>query len=151
MHQIIPTTAAHIEAILPFVRQADVDEFWAFDHKTPRQALIQSLQSSTDVRTGMVDGQVICIFGVAPVSVLCGQAMPWMVGSTLLDKYARIFLKHDKSIVDDWLKTYPHLFNYVDERNGKAKLWLKRLGFILSEAEPKGKERLPFHYFERKR
>ena len=151
MHQIIPTVTEHIEAVLPFVRQADVDEIWALDHKTPRQALIQSLQSSTDVRTGMVDGQVICLFGVAPVSVLCGQAMPWMIGSTLLDKYARIFLKHDKYIVDGWLKTYPHLFNYVDERNTRAKIWLKRLGFTIHKAKPKGKEQLPFHYFERTR
>ena len=151
MHQIVQTIPEHIEALLPVVRQADIAEFWAFDHKTPRQALIQSLQSSTDCRTGMVAGQVICIFGVAPVSMLCGQAMPWMVGSTLLDRYARIFLRHDKYIVDGWLKTYPHLFNYVDERNTRAKIWLKRLGFTIHKAKPKGKEQLPFHYFERTR
>ena len=151
MHQIVQTRPEHVEALLPFIRQADVEELWALDHKTPEAGLIQSVMSSTESWTGIVDGQVICIFGVAPVSMLCGEGMPWMVGSTLIEKYARIFLKHDKSIVDKWLEMFPHLFNYVDERNIKAKVWLKRLGFTIHKAVPKGKEQLPFHYFERTR
>ena len=151
MHQIINTIPEHVQQILPVVRDADIAEFWAADHKTPEQALTQSMMCSTETKTGMVDGQVVCIFGVAPINLLCGQAMPWMIGSSLIDKYARIFLKHDKGIVDDWLNVYPHLFNYVDARNTKAKAWLKRLGFVLGEAVPYGKEQLPFHYFERKK
>ena len=151
MPYVTNTTQEHIQQILPFIRQADVDEFWAADHKTPEQAIIQSMMCSTEAKTGIADDQVVCIFGVAPVNLLCGQAMPWMVGSNLIDKYARIFLTHDKNIVDDWLMVYPHLFNYVDARNTKAKKWLKRLGFVLYEAKPYGKEQLPFHYFERRK
>ena len=151
MRKIVNAVPEHIQQILPFVRDADIAEFWAADHKTPEQALMQSMMCSTEVKTGIVDGQIVCIFGVAPVNLLCGQAMPWMVGSKLIDKYARILLKHDMGIVDDWLSVYPHLFNYVDARNHKAKKWLKRLGFVLHEARPYGKEQLPFHYFERRK
>ena len=151
MYEIIDTTSEHVQQILPVVRDADIAEFWAADHKTPEQAITQSMMCSTETKTGTVNGQVVCIFGVAPVNLLCGQAMPWMVGSSLIDKYARIFLKHDKNIVDDWLAVYPYLFNYVDERNHKAKKWLKRLGFVLHDAKPYGKEQLPFHYFERRK
>ncbi len=150
-HQIIPTTIEHIQQILPFIRQADRDEFWAAAHQSPEEVLEDGLKISTEIKSGIVQDKVICIFGLAPVSLLCGQGVVWMVGSTLLDQYAHLFLRYDKHTVNDWLDTYPHLFNYVDARNIRAKKWLKRLGFVLHEAKPYGKEQLPFHYFERRK
>ncbi len=151
MHQIIKASYDHIELMMPFIRQADIEEMWASDHKKPDEALRQSLMCSTDARVGIADGSIVCIFGVAPVNLLEGTAAPWMIATSHIDKYASIFLRNNKDVVNEWIDTYPHLFNYVDARNFKAKKWLKWLGFVLSEAKPYGKEQLPFHYFERRK
>lgn len=145
--QIIPATTEHIQQLLPYVRQADHDEFAAFSGQTAEQVLTRGVTCSTKVWSGLIDGQVVTIFGVAPGSILSCVGIPWLVSSSHLETHQKIFLRRCKPVLKAMLSVYPSLENYVDARNHVAKAWLHWLGFRLEPAEPIGLMKLPFHHF----
>ncbi|TNV22124.1 hypothetical protein FH968_04415 [Buttiauxella sp. B2] len=140
-------TTEHVQAILPSVRQADIDEFIAASGQTPEEVLNLALRVSTRAWAGIADGNVVNIFGVAPASLLGGKGIPWMVGSDHIDLHKRAFLKGSRLALVGMLELYPHLENYVDQRNHLAKAWLHWLGFKLEDPAPYGVQGLPFHRF----
>ncbi|MER1847225.1 hypothetical protein KC948_10275 [Proteus mirabilis] len=145
--QIIPATHEHIVRLLPHVRQADVDEFYAMSMQTPEQVLRHGLSVSTKAYAGIINEEVVTIFGVASGSLLTGLGVPWLVGTDLLEQHQKTFLRRCKPILKQMLGQYPTLMNYVDERNHIAKAWLHWLGFQIEEAKPAGLLQLPFHRF----
>ncbi|HGW4611439.1 TPA: hypothetical protein ACNIE9_002769 [Enterobacter chengduensis] len=149
--QIVPATADHIEAMLPHVRQADVEEFLATNGWSPRRVLETGLRTSTFCCAGLVNGEVVTIFGVAPASMIGGSGIPWLVGTDALEKYQRTFLRRCGKVVNAMLTVYPYLENYVDARNRVARVWLHWLGFTIEEPKPYGIQRLPFHRFHMER
>lgn len=145
--QIINATMQHIAPLLSRVRQADIDEFYAMSMLSPREVLEKGISQSTKAWAGIIDGRVITIFGVSPGSMLTGIGVPWLVGSDLLEKYQKIFLRRCRPVLNSMLAIYPELINYVDARNHVAKGWLHWLGFKLEEAKPTGVLNYPFHRF----
>ncbi|TCD18172.1 hypothetical protein E0D81_12685 [Lelliottia amnigena] len=149
--QIIPATQAHIEEILPNVRQADIAEFMAINGWDARRVLETGLKTSTFSAAGLINGKVVTIFGVAPKSMVGGAGIPWLVGTDALEKYQRTFLRRCGKVVNAMLTVYPYLENYVDARNRTARVWLHWLGFKIEEPKPFGVHGLPFHRFHMER
>ncbi|EMX0849497.1 hypothetical protein AAF302_000704 [Pluralibacter gergoviae] len=149
--QIVPATAGHIEEMLPFVRQADAQEFLATNGWSPRRVLDTGLKTSTFCCAGLINGRVVAIFGVAPASMIGGSGIPWLVGTDALVTYQRTFLRRCGRVVTAMLMAYPRLENYVDVRNHVAKSWLHWLGFTLEEPAPYGVQGNLFHRFHMER
>lgn len=122
-----------IPALAAAMRAADRDEVQAAHGHTPEEALTASLQASTRAWTGLIDGEPVCMFGVGPISVLTGRGAPWMLSTTLVERWPRTFLRRCRPCVSAMLSVYPCLENYVDERNTLSKKWLAWLGFRLAE------------------
>jgi hypothetical protein len=122
----------HIPVLVAHARPADVAEM-AAQGLTFEHALQHSLALSTWSITGFADDKPVCMFGVAPGSVLTGTGVPWMLGTTTLDdasvRFIREFMPRCRVAVQAMRETYPNLVNLVDERNTRAVHWLRRLGF----------------------
>lgn len=145
--QILTATPEHVEQLLPHVRQADKDEFYAAARMDALQVMEQGLRISTRAWAGVVNGEVITIFGVAPGSLLSGYGIPWLVSTDQVQRHQKTFLRHCRPMLAEMLTSYPRLENYVDQRNVAAKAWLHWLGFKLEDPVPYGALRLPFHRF----
>jgi hypothetical protein len=147
-YEIVPTTMEHVLDLVETMREADKDEVWAMTRATPCAALLTALRASRDARTGLADGEVLCIFGTTSVTTLGTTGIPWMLSSNSLPKHAKAFLRGSISYIEEMMGKYDILINYVDTRNIVAKRWLKWLGFTLDPPVPFGAARLPFHRFE---
>lgn len=147
-YAVIPARLEHVEPMLPIIRQADIDELWAANRVSPAYALRRGIACSTLSWTGTVDGRPVCIFGVAPASLLGSVGVPWMIGTQEIDSHAKAFLRRNKAYVEHMAELYNYLVNFVDARNTRAIGWLKWLGFTILEAKPHGPDGLPFHRFE---
>lgn len=146
--EIIPATAEHAAEMLPLIRQADIDEFYAAALIEPDEVLRRSMSASSVCWAGLVDGEVVCIFGVCPASLLTGFGVPWLVATNRLERVQVTFLRHCRPVLSQMLAIYPRLENFVDTRNTAAKSWLHWLGFTLHEPKPYGALQYPFHHFE---
>lgn len=147
--QVVPATVEHIQSMAGRIRQADIDEFWAAAHVEPVESCSRALATSTVAWAGIYRGEVICVVGVCPVSLASGLGVPWMLGSTSLDKCAGRFLRRCRGALISLMETSSHLVNFVDARNTKAIQWLGWLGFTIHPPVAYGIEGLPFHPFER--
>ena len=149
----MPAQAAHIPAIAAKARQSDIDELWAHGRHTPQQCMETGLRLSVSPMTGLVDDEPVCMFGATPYSILAGQGVAWMVGTTDLDRISvqKALLRHSRAGLDHLQRQFPLLFNSVDARNHAAIRWLTWLGFTFCDPVPVGPDRIPFIPFYRVR
>ena len=147
-YEIVPATLEHAEELAENMRWPDVEEVWATAHVYPLQATLLTMEVSHDAMTGLADGEVVCMFGVASAMIISTTGVPWLLTTDLVGKHAKPFLRRNKKVVAEMLVAYPFLRNYVDERNTVAIKWLKWLGFNVMPPVPFGVEGLPFHPFE---
>ena len=132
------------------MRQADVDEVWASAQVMPDMALRLSLNASGgNAQTAIIDGLPAAMLGVGLRCVEYGR--PWMLSTSVVDRYPGLMLRHSPCIVAQWSATFPVLINFVDARNLRSIRWLDWLGFTFDPALPWGALGLPFHRFEKRR
>lgn len=146
-HEIVPTTSDHIEELADNMRQADIDEVWAYGHMKPLEALWSSVKHSPNPRTAIGDGAVFGIFGVAERSWVDNVGFPWLLTAPEIETHFRVFLRGSLRVVSRWKEDYTYLTNFVDVRNTYAINWLKWLKFELGDPQPFGPDRMPFQQF----
>lgn len=140
-----PIEDGDIEALCADPRPACVAEMTALG-STFEDALVESVRRSDWTGCATVDGAPVCLFGVAPGSVLSGLGVPWMLGGAGLDRAEVAFLRRSRPVADAMLATYPRLVNVVDAENRRTIRWLKWLGFRFDDA-PVYVRGHPFHVF----
>lgn len=134
------------------MRPDDVAEVEASCGLDPLGALARSFAMSDMAWTGTVDGVPVCMFGVAPLSVMGGIGSPWLLGTPKMERVPLTFLRLNREYVARMLERYGHLVNHVDARNRVSIRWLRWLGFHVDEnAFPMGPFGAPFHRFEMRR
>lgn len=146
---ILPAKVSHISCIAAKVRPDDQRELWDFACVSPAQAMYHGLNQSRIAKTGFINGEAVAMFGVNTVSAVSGVGRVWMIGTTLLDKYAMTFLRRCKPEVEEMFSDYKRLENYIDARNVKAIAWLRWLSFEMGDPEPMGIFKTPFIKFWR--
>lgn len=144
------TTMLDVAELAINLRAADAAEIRAYGIKEPHAALVRSTVNSVLCWTGEVDGRVAAILGVAPLSIMSGIGSPWMMGTPLLDRHARVLVRETPGYIARMLRAFPHLVNFVHAENTTSVRWLRRLGFTLDAPTPHGPEGALFHKFEMK-
>lgn len=126
---IVPATLNHIPWVANHVRPEDRVELRDLYGHDPFSALTLSYFVSDWAMTGLVRGEPVCMFGVAPADGQPGVGRPWMIGTSLLDRYQVVFLRNCRPQVARMQENYPLLENWVDRGNKRALRWLRWLGF----------------------
>ncbi len=151
IYEIRGATIEDAHELAPKVRQADLDEIEAASDSEPLEALVKSLTSSNSPKTGLIDGEVVCMFGVATNNLLSVRGCPWLLSSDMLINHAKPFLKRSREYVNSLKEDYMYLCNFVDARNKHAIRWLEWLGFDILPTQAYGPHGIMFHPFEMKR
>ena len=147
VRSVLPGDLAYIGA---HMRLADRQELEAAQGPVdPQEALYRAVLLSTSswVLVGR-SGRPFAAFGVAPLSLLDGSGLPWLLGTDEAAREGRTLVREGRKYVPRMLEEHPHLVNYVDARNGRSVEWLRRLGFTVHAPAPYGVAGLPFHRFE---
>lgn len=150
--EVLPADDSHIAQIAAHMRAGDLEELAAIG-RTPQISLTAALRISREAWTGMIDGVPVCMFGVAPTSMLTPlKGRPWMLGTSALDSCAIMFLRRNRPYIERMLGLYPQLENYVAASNTRAIQWLKWLGFVVEETPiAVGARMVPFMKFTMER
>jgi hypothetical protein len=149
MYPLVEIRPATVEDALALVlRQADREEVEALTGRDAREALVESDVRSAAAWAGLANGELVCRFGVVPVSLVGVTGIPWLLGSDAVTRYGRPFLRRNRAYLREMLREFPVLRNVVDARNTVSIRWLEWLGFTLGTPQPMGVCGLPFIPFE---
>ncbi len=150
-YEVVPATIEHAIIIAEKMRQEDKDELWVAVHLRPFEGVMKLMMGSRDPKVGLVDGEVVCVWGVVRPFVLSDTGYPWMLATPAIFKNPLGILRRIKEQFDLIKERYELLENYGDVRNEHAHRWMKWLGFKRFSAVPWGVEQLPFYRFEIRR
>ena len=145
-YEIQPAQPEHAIWLGLNMRREDAEEIHASHGLDPMTAAHGSLIYG-DTLTGLVDGEVACLFGCRGLSLMSTVGVPWLLGTPLVEHHARAFCKRNRVMIKIWLQRYETLVNWVDDRNETSKRWLQWLGFTLEDPRPYGLAQLPFRRF----
>lgn len=101
--------------------------------RTPKQALRLGLMSPGECWTALVNGRPEAMFGLHVTNALCGEGVPWMLGSEAIYDHPRLMLRHGRKVLARWLDSTPHLSNVVARSNDRAIRMLRRWGCEIKE------------------
>lgn len=93
------------------------------------------------------ENQVLCMYGVIPINETTGSI--WLLGSTLIQKHKKSFLKNSRKEINKLHKKFSILTNYVDSRNSDHIDWLKWCGFKVDSQKPVPINNVDFYSFVR--
>lgn len=144
---IAPAYLEHAEPLVAEMRALDRQEAIATAGPDVLKTTQQSIALSYEPCAAHVPDGLLCVFGIAPASLMGDTAAPWALGTDRMTRNAAGVLRiAERYFV--WARLrYPVLVNYVDARNTPSIRWLKRVGFTIDPAAPFGVEGLPFHRF----
>lgn len=147
MIEVVKAEVIHAQRLQ--MRDADRAEVYAATGRDPQTALVESVLHSTVAWAGLIEEVPVAIFGVGPLNILSGLGSPWLLGSDELEKHSFELLRKSRPYVTEMHRSYPVLFNLVDQRNVVSQRWLRWLGFTLHAPIPYGHLGLPFIPFEK--
>lgn len=134
-------------AIAADLRPSDREELEAAGRTDMALAVMESIALSEESVVLEGDNGPVAVFGVARVSE--EEGVPWLLGTTSLDRERGRLLTDARVVVHNMRKGYRVLSNYVYEGNTKSRRWLKWLGFDEDPPEamgPLGKRFCRFHW-----
>jgi len=139
-----PAVLADAQWFAPLLREEERQEILA-ERVDIVAALERAIRMSDYAVISYIDGEPAGIWGVAHISLLSGETVPWALTTPVIEKKPKAFYRECKRIIKTMQALYGSLDNYVDGRHRKALRWAERLGFKVGVAVPVGKDRIPFH------
>lgn len=137
-----------VEAIGRNMRAIDALECAEGSGLFPVEAVRLGIEESTFCRVAVVEGEPVCVFGVAPEALLGATGIPWLLGVEGFERHSRDILRYSRPAVRHMLSMYPHLKNIVHSDNQHAIHWLRWCGFTIGEEVPAGRNGAMFRLFE---
>ena len=145
--EIRAARACDAAALAPHLRPADRREVMASHGHRPLSALTLSLRHSDVAWAGLIEGEVLALWGAGTTALLGRQGAPWLLAGRGLERHKRLFLQLSRAQLTQLQERYDYLENWVDARNARSIRWLRWLGFTLEPAAPYGRFGRPFHRF----
>lgn len=142
------TKREDIQHIIDNVRHDDVVELDALNGLTIEKALDQVHDLEKNSQVWVVEQKPVCIFGVTPLPEDSSIGIIWMLATKDFDKYAMPFAFRCKKVVEQMIKNYEYVYNYIHDKNKLSVKWLKWLGFSFDKPEPIGHKGANFYRFE---
>ncbi len=84
---------------------------------------------------GLVDEQVVAIWGIYGTNLIAGEYALWMLTTNEADKHPLVLARHSKRILSSLLEMTPMIHGFVSCDYKRSIRWIKWLGFELGPAQ----------------
>jgi len=96
---------------------------------------------SSYIWVGLIDGVIVCGWGLVPLSLLSERAYIWLFTNDNLKSRSLPFLRAVRRTIATMLQIYPSLIGEVVNDDARAKRWLAWAG---ADFGPQGQRLTPF-------
>lgn len=114
-------------------------------HMEPLDAAARLAVASREPTTWVVNGEPICVFGVASYAALSTTGYPWIYWTASMSEHKAHFIRRCRQWTEYNLEEWERLEAFVDPNDQSAVKWMRFMGFTLDEPEPLGPDGELFH------
>ena len=100
---------------------------------TPLQAMQDGLRQSSHAYAAYSNGLPICMWGVAPQSLLGGVGVLWVIPTCYVCRYRVGFVRASKHVLGKMLKDYRTLLCWIHESEFEEMRWMQWLGYQFAD------------------
>ena len=133
---IVKAKLEHVDFVAKNIRAEDAAEVKAVSYLSPGEALEMSFFVSDPCHTILYKDEPVGCFGVAPMGE--GKGSPWLLATDRIKDMPMYFIRSSKQYIENMLKEYKFLENWVALDNTISIKWLKWVGFKIEEPEVYG-------------
>jgi len=131
MITIEPTTAEHIQEVIANLREHDKPTFAHTGN--PVGTLRDIVRRSSESYVGLLDGKLLCMWGITARTILQDTVYMWMVSTPLAEKHSLVFARRAIKVIKEVLEEYGEVEGNVVAWNDIAIKWVTWLGAELIE------------------
>ncbi len=88
---------------------------------------------STEIWTGRIDGELVCVFGLIPPTLISTQAYLWMHATERVAEHKFLFVRHSQRIVGQMLERYGTIVGHCVIGARSSIRWVRWLGGVFEE------------------
>lgn len=92
------------------------------------EILHRRIVATQNVSVGYIKGEVACIYGLAPPTVLSNQAHIWVITTDVAEQNKFLFIRHSQIVIEEALKHWEHIYGETYVKDKHAFKWIKWLG-----------------------
>lgn len=100
-----------------------------------RDTMQYCLKMSSHLWAGLTDGEIACVWGLIPPSLMSERAYLWLYTTELAEKHTFLLVRWSQIEVKKMLQEYPVIVGHAAANNPQAIRWLKWLGATFGEPE----------------
>lgn len=82
---------------------------------------------------GSVDGELACMWGLIPPTLLSNRAYLWLYTTELIKDHQFLFVRHSQRVMEEMLKEYPIIIGHSSINADRSIRWLRWLGAEFGE------------------
>lgn len=118
------------------IEQLDLDSDYSLIREAAYSNMTQSEQATMEsclkltkyLWGGSVDGEIACIWGLIPPSLLSYQAYLWLYTNELVKEHTFVFVRYSQLAVAEMLKEFTTIVGHCIVGQEQSIRWLKWLG-----------------------
>jgi len=103
--------------------------------ETDAKVMDCSLAMSVVMWAGFIDGQLACLWGVIPPTLMSTQAYLWLYTTDVIKEHQFILVRHSQLVIDELLTEYESIVGHATIGASKSIRWLKWLGAKFGEPQ----------------
>lgn len=128
-YRVIPAKIYHVALICDSIAPEIVRELEALSSEHYSLLIRKNIEGAMESWSVFYNDRILCIFGISSIDLLSDTGYPWLITSTEIKKHTKIFLVGTKVVINEWMKQYSMLVQYIPSTFTAALRWLKWSGF----------------------
>lgn len=108
------------------------------DNPRAKQVLTQCLARSEMSWVGQIKGDVVCVWGLCPPTLMSERAYIWLLTTDDLADHKFLFIRHSQLLLEKMLAQYPVIVGEVMAENLPARKWIGLLGATFGPPDENG-------------
>lgn len=121
--------ATQADALQALEKSIFADTAWA------NKALVGYMTMSDRTYVGIVDGEIVCIWGVLRQSMLSDRGYLWLIVTEASEDHKFLIIRYSQRIITELLKRYHVLWGECKTSDSRARKWMRLLGASFSQPE----------------
>jgi hypothetical protein len=133
---IEPARPIHVYEILRNLREREKNILAGVEDADKQ--IIDEVRKSTRAFAGLIDGEVVCLWGIQARTLLADAVYLWMFTSSAVEEHPFVFVRHSQRMARSILDEYATIEGHVAINNPISAKWLRWLGATFEPSSIEG-------------